>query len=135
MCGICVRMATRTELYIDTLGGLDLDGSTDKNLQYFVVENLATLPDSSRTSSTMSASQECGVRNHLRYDTRCYFNVCSKADILCQLNPQHGNQQLRTNKKKIFFSRTHSTDFPYPFFYFLVFFCFPLLSCRFRSMR
>jgi len=62
-------MATRTELYIDTLGGLDLDGSTDKNLQYFVVENLATLPDSSRTSSTMSASQECGVSNHLRYDT------------------------------------------------------------------
>jgi len=36
-------MATCTELYIDTLGGLDLDGSTDKNLQYFVVENLATL--------------------------------------------------------------------------------------------
>jgi len=31
------------ELYIDTLGGLDLDGSTDKNLPYFVVENLATL--------------------------------------------------------------------------------------------
>jgi len=29
--------------YIDTLGGLDLDGSTDKNLPYFVVENLATL--------------------------------------------------------------------------------------------
>ena len=27
----------------DTLGGLDLDGSTDKNLPYFVVENLATL--------------------------------------------------------------------------------------------
>ena len=43
MCGICVRMATCTELYIDTLGGLDLDGSTDKNLPYFVVENLATL--------------------------------------------------------------------------------------------
>ena len=36
-------MATCTELYIDTLGGLDLDGSTDKNLPYFVVENLATL--------------------------------------------------------------------------------------------
>jgi len=31
------------ELYIDTLGGLDLDGSTDKNLPYFVVENLAAL--------------------------------------------------------------------------------------------
>jgi len=36
-------MATCTQLYIDTLGGLDLDGSTDKNLPYFVVENLATL--------------------------------------------------------------------------------------------
>jgi len=36
-------MATCTELYIDTLGGLDLDGSTDKNLPYFVVENLAAL--------------------------------------------------------------------------------------------
>ena len=31
------------DLYIDTLGGLDLDGSTDKNLPYFVVENLPTL--------------------------------------------------------------------------------------------
>ena len=31
------------ELYIDTLGGLNLDRSTDKNLPYFVVENLATL--------------------------------------------------------------------------------------------
>jgi len=28
---------------MDTLGGLDLDGSTDKNLPYFVVENLAAL--------------------------------------------------------------------------------------------
>ena len=37
-------MATCTELYIDTSGGLDLDGSTDKNLPYFVVEKLATLP-------------------------------------------------------------------------------------------
>ena len=37
-------MATCTELYIDTLGGLNLDGSTDKNLPYFVVENLASLP-------------------------------------------------------------------------------------------
>jgi len=27
--------------------GLDLDGSTDKNLPYFIVENLATLPTSS----------------------------------------------------------------------------------------
>jgi len=36
-------MATCTELYIDTLGGLDLGGSTCKNLAYFVVENLATL--------------------------------------------------------------------------------------------
>ena len=27
-------MATSTELYIDTLGGLDLYGSTDKNLPY-----------------------------------------------------------------------------------------------------
>ena len=40
---ICVRMATCMELYIDTLGGLDLDGSMDKNLTYFVVENLATI--------------------------------------------------------------------------------------------
>ena len=28
---------------MDTLGRLDLDGSTDKNLPYFVVENLAAL--------------------------------------------------------------------------------------------
>ena len=31
-------MATHTELYINTLGRLNLDGSTDKNLPYFVVE-------------------------------------------------------------------------------------------------
>jgi len=37
-------MTTCTELYyIDTLGGKDLDGLTDKNLPYFVMENLATL--------------------------------------------------------------------------------------------
>jgi len=36
-------MATRVELYIDALGGLALDGSTDKNLPYFIVENLAIL--------------------------------------------------------------------------------------------
>ena len=36
-------MGTCMELYIDTFGGLDLDGSTDKNLPYFVVENFATL--------------------------------------------------------------------------------------------
>jgi len=42
-------METRTELYIYTVGGLEslnLDGSTDKNLPYFVVENLATLVQS-----------------------------------------------------------------------------------------
>jgi len=43
----------KLRLYIDTLGGLDLDGSTDKNLPYFVVENLATLP---RTYIFMSFS-------------------------------------------------------------------------------
>ena len=36
-------MATCIELYIDTLGGPDLDGLTDKNLLYFVVENLTAL--------------------------------------------------------------------------------------------
>ena len=39
------------ELYIDTLGGLDLDGSTDKNLPYFVVENLATLDPADTTAT------------------------------------------------------------------------------------
>jgi len=37
------QMATCMGLYIDTLDGLDLDGSTDKNLPYFVVENLTAL--------------------------------------------------------------------------------------------
>ena len=36
-------MATCVELYIDTLGGVDLYVSTEKNLPFFVVENLATL--------------------------------------------------------------------------------------------
>ena len=44
-------MATWIELYIDTLGGLDLDGSMDKNLPYFVVENLTTLLHSELVSS------------------------------------------------------------------------------------
>jgi len=37
----------------------------------------------------------------VRYDTRCYFNVRSKADI-SQLNLPHGNQQLKKckNRKK-----------------------------------
>jgi len=49
---LCVRMESCTELYIDILGGLDLDGSTDKNLPYFVMENLATL---ARSCSTLRA--------------------------------------------------------------------------------
>ena len=38
----------------------------------------------------------------LRYDTRCYFNVRSKADI-SQLNLPHGNRQLKKckNRKKL----------------------------------
>jgi len=46
-------MATGTELYIDTLGGLDLDGSTDTNIPYFVVENLATVPSSTWTAKVV----------------------------------------------------------------------------------
>ena len=33
----------------------------------------------------------------IRYDTRCYFNVRSKADI-SQLNLPHGNRQLKSVK-------------------------------------
>ena len=33
----------------------------------------------------------------VRYDTRCYFNVRSKADI-SQLNLPHGNRQLKSVK-------------------------------------
>jgi len=36
----------------------------------------------------------CETVGKMRYDTRCYFNVRSKADI-SQLNLPHGNQQLR----------------------------------------
>ena len=36
---------------------------------------------------------------HLWYDTRCYFNVRSKADT-SQLNLPHGNQQLKSGKQK-----------------------------------
>ena len=51
-------MATCTELYIDTSGGLDLDGSTDKNLPYFVVENLATLDRVRLIVRTCSSDRE-----------------------------------------------------------------------------
>jgi len=41
-----------------------------------------------------------GVANSMiRYDTRCYFNVRSKADI-SQLNLPHGNRQLKKCKKQ-----------------------------------
>jgi len=33
------------------------------------------------------------------YDTRCYFNVRSKADI-SQINLPHGNRQLKECKKE-----------------------------------
>jgi len=46
-------MATCTELYIDTLSGLDLDGSMDKNLPYFDVENLATLASAQANNNTV----------------------------------------------------------------------------------
>jgi len=62
-------MATCTELYIDTLGGLDFDGSTDKNLPYFVEKNLATLGGHGRgldwvRSQTLSkvGHENCRVR-------------------------------------------------------------------------
>jgi len=35
----------------------------------------------------------------IRYDTRCYFNACSKADM-SQLNRLHGNQQLNSGNRK-----------------------------------
>ena len=35
----------------------------------------------------------------IRYDTRCYFNVRSKADI-SQLNLPHGNRQLKSVKNR-----------------------------------
>ena len=44
-------MAACMELYIDTLGGLYLDGSTDKDLPY-LVENLATLLQTDNHAST-----------------------------------------------------------------------------------
>ena len=37
----------------------------------------------------------------IRYDTRCYFNVRSKADIgLCKLNLPHGTKKLKSGKKR-----------------------------------
>ena len=50
-----------------------------------------------------TGSQEVSTRDQLiRYDTRCYFNVRSKADI-SQLNLPHGNRQLKKckNRKKV----------------------------------
>ena len=40
-----------------------------------------------------------GDRLTIRYDTRCYFNVRSKADI-SQLNLPHGNRQLKKCKNR-----------------------------------
>ena len=37
------------------------------------------------------------LRDTIRYDTRCYFNVRSKADI-SQLNLPHGNDNLKSVK-------------------------------------
>jgi len=54
------------ELYIDTLGGLDLDGSTYKNLPYFVVENLATLISLQTAVFIVTATVICSLRHGLR---------------------------------------------------------------------
>ena len=48
---------------------------------------------------TRSPGKACTIR----YDTKCYFNVRSKADI-SQLNLPHGNRQLKsvkTEEKKL----------------------------------
>ena len=39
------------------------------------------------------------VKNRVQYDTRCYFNVRSKAEI-SQLNLPHGNRQLKKCKNR-----------------------------------
>jgi len=73
-------MAACTELYIDTLGGLDLDGSTDKNLPYFVVENLATLCPMAlvaRTECNDGFSWRCRQCNtHCSVRTGSFFANC-----------------------------------------------------------
>jgi len=42
-----------------------------------------------------------GTHSHEEYDTRCYFNVRSKADI-SQLNLPHGKRNLNKDKLLIF---------------------------------
>jgi len=66
-------MATCTELYNDTLGGLDLDGSTDKNLPYFVVENLANLHKSVAPLFGSPCIREASTDKQL-YDSINMFN-------------------------------------------------------------
>jgi len=39
------------------------------------------------------------LHQEVRYDTRCYFNVRSKADV-SQLNLPHGNRQLKRGKQE-----------------------------------
>ena len=42
-------------------------------------------------------SQSFTIQDTIRYDTRCYFNVRSKANM-SQLNLPHGNRQLKSVK-------------------------------------
>jgi len=39
------------------------------------------------------------LQNPIRYDTRCYFNVRSKADM-SEIDLLHGNQQLKSGEQK-----------------------------------
>ena len=53
----------------------------------------------SRAFSVSAPSTWNSLPAHIRYDTRCYFNVRSKA-VISQLNLPHGNRQLKKCKNR-----------------------------------
>jgi len=51
------------------------------------------------SSNGAAAAQQHGAQQQIRYDTRCYFNVRSKADM-SQLNLPHGTDNQKSVKQK-----------------------------------
>jgi len=66
---------------------------------YLQLNGLTTnLPDSHHSSDAVYQRRESDTHK-IRYDTRCYFNVQSKADM-SQLNLPHGTNNYKVAKQK-----------------------------------
>jgi len=79
-----------------------LSGAEPRSNRYSLQAALTDWPTRAvlfQTRNSTVAEKPRGALCQLRCDTRCYFNVRSKADI-SQLNLPHGNRQLKKCKNR-----------------------------------